>query len=380
MTESYEISAQLGEAVVAQYVEDGVICPPDLRKKLFTTAAVDNIDHNPTATTSQTSFHGTSVSIFQHPSSENAGDKREPLKIDSEMKVKKVPELPEAYTNIRPAYITKKPNPPPVANQFLPAPKSILPHSKEEYCWLEEVFHTEDVSDAVTITWSAHHATQKRSHPFEVSISAMMPLWRDQAHSVAMIKHAMAKVRDTVAFLNPGQTPFLTADHPLYALAKQIQWKWPEYGEDKFVIMFGGLHIEMAALRSIGTLLQDSGWTTAIVEAEVASSGTAESYLSVSSVTRTRQAHQITACSLYRLMKKAYHDYHSEESNISNKTFEDWCEQWRKESPQFLFWSLVLDMELTIFTLIRSFREGDFTTYTVKHFQNWCLTSLQITM
>ena len=104
-----EISAQLGEAVVAQYVEDGVICPPVLRKQLFTTAAVDNIDHNPTATTAQTSFHGTSVSIFQHPSTENAGDEHEPLKLESEMKVKKVPELPEAYTNIRPAYITINP-------------------------------------------------------------------------------------------------------------------------------------------------------------------------------------------------------------------------------------------------------------------------------
>jgi hypothetical protein len=30
--------------------------------------------------------------------------------------------------------------------------------------------------------------------------------------------------------------------------------------------MFGGLHIEMAALKSIGTLLQKSGWTEAIVE------------------------------------------------------------------------------------------------------------------
>ena len=254
------------------------------------------------------------MSIFQHPSTENAGDEREPLKLELEMKVKKGPELPEAYTNIRPAYITINPNPPPVASQSLPAPESIWSHLNEEYSWLEEVFLTEDVADAVSITWSAHHATQKRSHPFEVSISAVMPLWRDQAHSVATIKHAMAKVRDTVAFLNPGQTPVIAADQPLYALAKRMQWKWPEYGEDKFVIMFGGRHIEMAALRSIGTLLRDSGWTSAIVEAEVASSGTTESYLSASSVTRTRQAHQITACSLYKLMKKAYHDYRSEES------------------------------------------------------------------
>ncbi len=39
-----------------------------------------------------------------------------------------------------------------------------------------------------------------------------------------------------------------TVDQPLFAIAKNIQWKWPlDYGEDKFLIMFGGLHIEMQA-------------------------------------------------------------------------------------------------------------------------------------
>ncbi|KAK6190683.1 hypothetical protein SNE40_002492 [Patella caerulea] len=108
-----------------------------------------------------------------------------------------------------------------------------------------------------------------------------------------MIKHAMAKVRDTTAFLNPGQIPVITTDQPLYVPAKQIQW--PECREDKFVVMFGGLNIDMLSLRSIGTLLRNSGWTNAIVEANVASPGTSKSFLSASSVTRTRQAHQITA-------------------------------------------------------------------------------------
>ena len=93
-TRVLEILAQLGEAVVAQYVEDGVVCPPVLRKKLFTTSAVDNNDHNPTATTAKTSFHGTSISIFQHPSSEQLGEEREPIKLNADAKVKKVPELP----------------------------------------------------------------------------------------------------------------------------------------------------------------------------------------------------------------------------------------------------------------------------------------------
>lgn len=48
-----EVSALLWESVVNQYVEDGVVCPPILRKGLFTTSAMENIDHNPTATTAQ---------------------------------------------------------------------------------------------------------------------------------------------------------------------------------------------------------------------------------------------------------------------------------------------------------------------------------------
>ena len=67
--------------------------------------------------------------------------------------------------------------------------------------------------------------------------------------------------------------PVTAADQPKYAVAKQVQWHWPEiYGEDKFIMMLGGLHIEMAALKSIGTPLHDSSWTGALLEAGIASS------------------------------------------------------------------------------------------------------------
>ena len=156
----------------------------------------------------------------------------------------------------------------------------------------------------------------------------------------------------------------LTADQPLYSMAKQIQWHWPQlYGEDKYLVMFGGLHIEMAALKSLGNLLKDSGWTSAIAEAEVASSRTADSFLSAASVTKTRQAHQITACSLYKLMKKAFTDYCHEADDYDEMTFESWSEKRRMESPQFQYWYMILSMELTILSLVRSFREGNFPLY-----------------
>lgn len=71
----------------------------------------------------------------------------------------------------------------------------------------------------------------------------------------------------------------------------------------------------MLALRSFGTLLQDSGWTGALTKPAVASSRTTESFLSASGVTRTLKVHHITACSLYKLMQTVYAYYSREAEN-----------------------------------------------------------------
>jgi len=41
-----QISADLGNSVCAQFEADGVVCPPKLKKSVFTTGSVSNIDHN----------------------------------------------------------------------------------------------------------------------------------------------------------------------------------------------------------------------------------------------------------------------------------------------------------------------------------------------
>ena len=57
----------------------------------------------------------------------------------------------------------------PVSNADL-----LIPQLSPEFVWLEKVLVTEDVDGAVNLTWSAHHASQKRSMGYEL---------RDQAHS-----------------------------------------------------------------------------------------------------------------------------------------------------------------------------------------------------
>ena len=80
-----------------------------------------------------------------------------------------------------------------------------------------------------------------------------------------MIKHSMDVVKKTIEHLNPGQTPVIAMDQPLYAIAKHIQWNYQDlYGEDKFVVMLGGLHVEMAAVKLAGEWLKGSGWTESL--------------------------------------------------------------------------------------------------------------------
>ena len=118
--------------------------------------------------------------------------------------------------------------------------------------------------------------------------------------------------------MNPKQTPVITFDQPLYALPKRIQWKWPEeYGEDKLVIMFGGLHIEMVVLKMLGDWLKESGWVQALVQADITTPGTADSYLQGVHVARTRRAHQVTAAALYILQHRANDRYQS--TRLRNK-------------------------------------------------------------
>ena len=81
-----EISTQLGKAIVKRYIDIGLVCPPQLRLGVFTVSAVDNCEHNPS--TAKTSFHGTSISLFQ---SESSGAPQNDLVLNRN--VKKLPDL-----------------------------------------------------------------------------------------------------------------------------------------------------------------------------------------------------------------------------------------------------------------------------------------------
>ena len=83
------------------YNEKKVVCPPHLKGQLFTTAAVDNIDYNPSSTTANGSFHGTGISLFQHPMDAKPGTSLGSVTIVRNSS-KSFDPLPTFYTAIEP--------------------------------------------------------------------------------------------------------------------------------------------------------------------------------------------------------------------------------------------------------------------------------------
>ena len=105
--------------------------------------------------------------------------------------------------------------------------------------------------------------------------------------------------------------------------------------------------------------MDGSGWCDALVQAGITTQGVAESLLSATHVKRARYSHQVTAAALFVLMKRAFN---SSNEDVSTDDFNDWCKRQSKH-PQFQFWSITLEIELLILTLVRSFRTADFPLY-----------------
>ena len=196
------------------------------------------------------------------------------------------------------------------------------------------------------------------------AIIALLPLFLEKADSPAMVEHGLDLVKKITDFLNPGQIPVLACDCPIFILCKKIQWNFPQtHGEDKFLIMFGGLHVEKALWTALGKFLNGSGWTEILTEAEIATSGTVDSFLKSSHITRTRHVHQISALTLSKLQKDAFLGENA--GLLDEEKFEKWRVTMTETSPTctFKYWDMVLRIEIQILIFIRAHREKDFPLY-----------------
>jgi len=364
-----QLSTDIANAVIYQYEDDDVVCPTILKEGLFTTGNLDNLDHNPTSTSAQSAFHGTALSMTQHVTDENAGLERHqnrPLLHEGVEKSKTIKPLMESYCEIPPAALPfDKPTPRSTLGDTTP-PSLRLECDETQVSWLREVarlLQKDQVDKDDNISWSAYFAHLQFTVRHPPAISALMPLFRDNAHSVAMVKHGMDVIMKATALVNPAQIPVLTLDQPLYTIAKQIQWTWPSiYSEEKYVVLMGGLHIEMAFLNVLGDWLKGSGWASIMASANVTTEGRADALQSGSHTSRAQWAHQVSAAALFCLQKEAFMAY-KDDLEVTAKPFHDWCADMESSHPQFFYWSKTLKLEVLFLQFMRSQRDGNFLMY-----------------
>ena len=240
------ISVDLANSVIEFWNKIGVVVPLSMKTGYFTTHALDNVDHNPTSTTAKSSYHGTGISCTQHC----ADDKINlPLctEVLSESAIgrQKVNSLPSYYTNLpeivlsksEAAYVPKLNS----DSHVVPASPSLKQLLLGEYQWLDHAH--QDISE--WISWAAYHASISQSLTSAKCISQMLPLFPEYSNSPAMIYQGMTMIAASTKYLNPDQVPVMVVDQPLFTISKRIQWKFPHtHGEEVFVVMLGGLHME----------------------------------------------------------------------------------------------------------------------------------------
>jgi len=67
---------------------------------------MDNLDHNPSSTTAEGSFHGTGISLMQSPSKTNMGQTRPRLTLSAEDEAGNM-SLPDSYTVVPAVALTE---------------------------------------------------------------------------------------------------------------------------------------------------------------------------------------------------------------------------------------------------------------------------------
>ena len=181
------------------------------------------------------SFHGTSISLIQHPSTTEEGHDMGQIILPESSPEKCINPLPASYTTV-PAVVPKsgKPSVSPVSESMMIGNQSTIADAiSKEVEWLEDInkiytagqteTDTRSVNAAIVgertindqskarnkkaeaISWSAFHA-ERQTQVTPKCTSSLLPLVSDCAHSVAMISHALTVVSKAVGYLNLGQT------------------------------------------------------------------------------------------------------------------------------------------------------------------------------
>ena len=219
-----EILTCLANSICKRFEEQGVVVPLTMKTHVFITAAMDNLDHNPSSTSAKNSFHGTAITLTNHLSSLCLGHAQNSINYSNDSTVPSY-NLPDSYAIVSPASLTKN---------------EITVYSNESYCrsiadlhqflseeneWcniVKELLKIDSLHENESISWAVYNASLEADVKKVKANISIMPLFNESANTVAMVRYAINLSKFAIEHINPMQTPVEVMDQPLFSLAKQI--------------------------------------------------------------------------------------------------------------------------------------------------------------
>ena len=205
-------------------------------------------------TTANRSFNGTGISVFHHyGTSEHSIESEPTMPLDespdctvaTNMSRKTFPKLPLSYTQLPPVAHGKLSCAVPSLEKPLTTECPLVALSiKFEYrysyklnnmifhlnhsllCkWLQHVcIAAETGAGTSNVSWSAFHSCRDdySSSDTPTATSSLLPLFQNDSATIAMVRHSLDVIKKLIDITNPGQSPVVAVDQPLFAIAKNV--------------------------------------------------------------------------------------------------------------------------------------------------------------
>ena len=224
MIESCLFQLMLPMPVCARFCTDGLVCPPQAFIGVFTTAAVDNIDHYPSSISADGFFHNRALPLLlQHLTRACPGIQRPATVVSENIQGRRSLLTTTSSIQCGQSYCAVHPDPMVPTACIAVCPSTGWTLSGQLAWW-----HEGNLSKARVVRprfcfmgclLFMYTTTTFQSCDTIISVATFPHV----AHSVAMIYHAMNAVKAVVTHLHPEQAPVIVADQPMYSLAKRLQ-------------------------------------------------------------------------------------------------------------------------------------------------------------
>ena len=301
------LETSLANAVIRNMQQfEGLYVPPTVKKGAFIYFAVDNIDFNEDTPDGKCTTHGTITTVFQTATAD--GDYlAPPLQIDETRDPILLPHQTKVITCQKPQQ------------------KCPRKESKQKYevnkKGIDETYHMSQFSwvlataisrsgDANVLLpgWSGYNSLVLKSMP-QTNVS-VLPVLPEVAHEWSTMLTVIMQAKGLNDKVTGGKHPtVITFDMALYEKAVQLVDSRSDL-RGNVVPRLGELHVVMAALRGLGSSIENSGIDDVWAEADVFGPATTRQILKCSHYKRCIRAHIYSYVALYEIALEQFFQEH----------------------------------------------------------------------